>query len=58
MVIHVIDLVGLGLGFVFGKNLFLLGHVEETGGKCFFHFIPEESGRNWNKIKDTTRINV
>ena len=21
-------------------------------------FIPEESGRNWNKVKDTTRINV
>ena len=29
--------------------------LEESG---FFHFIPEESGRNWNKVKDTTRINV
>ena len=29
--------------------------LEKTGRKWF---IPEESGRNWNKVKDKTRINV
>ena len=32
--------------------------LEKTGSKWFFHFIPEESGRNWNKVKDITRVNV
>ena len=39
----------LRVTFFFGKNLFLPGYLEETGRKWFFHFIPEESGRNWNK---------
>ena len=37
-----------------GRNLFLTGHLKETRKKwkkIFFHFTPEESGRNWNKVK-------
>ena len=29
--------------------------LEKTGRKWF---IPEERGRNWNKVKETTGINV